>query len=217
MAEETRHPQHGPLPSPRVVGEGGVVEEEIAAALEALRRDAPQGMDRLIPVVYSELRRIAHRQLASEATGHTLSTTALVHEAYFRLAEQRQTDWVNPAQFFALASRIMRRVLIDHARQQRAARRGGPDRHPVSLRDAEEGGDADALAVAARGDELLALDEALEQLAAVDPRAARVVECRFFGGLTEAETAHALGVSTRTVANDWLMARGWLYRVLRSD
>jgi len=189
-------------------------EKEIAAALALLRRGAPDGMERLIPLVYAELRRIAHRQLAAESSGHTLSTTALVHEAYLRLAEQAQTGWASRPQFFALAARTMRRVLVDYARRRGAARRGGVRARPVSLDAAEVGSDADALSVAARGDELLALDEALERLAAVDARLAQVVECRFFGGLTEAETAEALGVSTRTVSSDWTMARGWLYRAL---
>ncbi len=192
-------------------------EQEIASALAILRRGAPDGMERLIPLVYAELRRMAHHQLAAEPGGHTLSTTALVHEAYLRLADQGPTAWANRAQFFALAARAMRRVLVDYARRRHAARRGGPGQRPISLEDAEAGTDADALSLAARGEELLALDEALEQLAAVDPRAARVVECRFFGGLTEAETAETLGVSTRSVAGDWLMARGWLYRALAPE
>jgi len=192
-------------------------EEEVAAALAVLRRSAPEGMERLIPLVYAELRRVAHRQLAAEPAGHTLSTTALVHEAYLRLANQSRAEWASRAQFFALAARAMRRVLVDYARRHQAARRGGPRRRPVSLEDAEVEASADALTVAARGDELLALDEALERLAAVDARAARVVECRFFAGLTEAETAEALGVSPRTAAGDWLMAKGWLYRALRSE
>jgi RNA polymerase sigma factor (TIGR02999 family) len=191
-------------------------DEEIAAALAMLRRGAPEGMERLVPLVYAELRRVAHRALAAEPAGHTLSTTGLVHEAYLRLADQTRVEWANRAQFFALAARAMRRVLVDYARRHQAARRGGARRRPVSLEDAEAG-DAGALAVAARGDELLALDEALERLAAVDARAARVVECRFFGGLTEAETAEALGVSLRTVAGDWLMAKGWLYRALHAE
>ena len=189
-------------------------DQEIAAALDMLRRGAPDGMERLIPLVYAELRRVAHRQLAAEPTGHTLSTTALVHEAYLRLAEQTRAEWANRAQFFGLAARAMRRVLVDYARRHRAVRRGGARARPVSLDTASPGDDADALSVAARGDELLALDEALERLAAVDARLARVVECRFFAGLTEAETADALGVSTRTVSSDWTMARGWLYREL---
>jgi RNA polymerase sigma factor (TIGR02999 family) len=191
-------------------------EQEVEAALAMLRRGAPDGMERLIPLVYAELRRVAHRQLAAEALGHTLSTTALVHEAYLRLAEQRRTDWDNRAQFFGLAARVMRRVLVDYARRHQAARRGGSGQRAVSLEDAESGGDADALAAAGRGDELLALDEALERLGAVDARLARVVECRFYGGLTEAETAEALGVSQRTVASDWVMAKGWLHKALRA-
>ena len=192
-------------------------DEEIAAALAMLRRGAPDGMERLVPLVYAELRRVAHRQLAAEPTGHTLSTTALVHEAYLRLAEQTRVEWANRAQFFALAARAMRRVLVDYARRHQAARRGGVRRRPVPLDDVEAEGNVDALAVAARGDELLALDEALERLAAVDARAAVVMECRFYGGLTEVETADALGVSPRTVAGDWLMAKGWLYRALRAE
>ncbi len=192
-------------------------EREITAALAMLRRGAPDGMERLIPLVYAELRRVAHHQLAAEPAGHTLSTTALVHEAYLRLADQSPSAWANRPQFFALAARAMRRVLVDYARRRQAARRGGPEQRSISLEDAEAGGDADALALAARGEELLALDEALERLSAIDPRAAHVVECRFFGGLSEGETAETLGVSVRTVAGDWLMARGWLYRALAPD
>lgn len=188
--------------------------DEITAALALLRRGAPEGMERLIPLVYSELRRVAHSQLAAEPAGHTLSTTALVHEAYLRLAEQN-AEWTSRGQFFGIAARVMRRVLVDYARRHGATRRGGPRQQRVSLEDAESGGD-DALTVAVRRDELLALDEALERLTAVDERMARVVECRFFGGLTEDETADALGVSRRTVANDWVMAKGWLYRALNA-
>jgi RNA polymerase sigma factor (TIGR02999 family) len=191
-------------------------ERETAAAVAMLRRGVPEGMEQLIPLLYTELRRVAHHQLAAESAGHTLSTTALVHEAYLRLADQTHTEWESRSQFLGLAARAMRRVLVDYARRRRASRRGGPQRRPVSLDDAEAD-DADALAVAARGDELLALDEALDGLAALDERAARVVECRFFGGLTEAETADVLGVSQRTVAGDWVMAKGWLYRTLRLE
>ncbi|HSU96793.1 MAG TPA: ECF-type sigma factor [Gemmatimonadaceae bacterium] len=194
-------------------------EQEAAAALAMLRRGAPDGMDRLIPLVYAELRRVAHRQLAVEPAGHTLSTTALVHEAYLRIADQTRAEWTNRAQFFGLAARAMRRVLVDYARRHQAARRGGSQQQPVALEDAEASAEAsaDALTVAARGDELLALDEALERLSALDARLGRVVECRFFGGLTEAETAETLGVSQRTVAGDWLMAKGWLYQALRTE
>jgi RNA polymerase sigma factor (TIGR02999 family) len=205
------------IEQPRAPRDEEAPEEEIAAALAMLRRGAPDGMERLVPLVYAELRGIAHRQLAAEPTGHTLSTTALVHEAYLRLADQTRAEWSNRAQFFALAARAMRRVLVDYARRHHAARRGGAGKRPVSLEDAESGADAGALAVAARGDEIIALDDALERLADVDARLARVVECRFFGGFTEAETAEALGVSQRTVAGDWVMAKGWLYRALRTE
>jgi RNA polymerase sigma factor (TIGR02999 family) len=171
-------------------------------------------MDRLLRLVYSELRRIAHRQLAAEPTGHTLSTTALVHEAYLRFAREEHAEWSNRGQFFAVASRTMRRVLVDYARRHWAQRRGGAVQQTIPLDQAD---DAGALAVASRADDLLALDEALERLAIVDERLGRVVECRFFGGLTEAETAEALGISQRTVTRDWLMARGWLYRELQND
>ena len=167
-----------------------------------------------MPLVYDELRRVAHRQLGAEPTGHTLSTTALVHEAYLKLVDQSRTEWQDRAQFFAIASRAMRRILIDYARRHRALRRGGlPDGTPpvpVSLDVAE-------LPVAERAEALLALDAALDRLGQVDPRVARVVECRFFAGLTEEETAAALGVSQRTVAREWVVAKGWLHQELSRD
>ena len=137
-----------------------------------------------------------------------------MHEAYLRLVDQSRTEWQDRAQFFAVALRVMRRILIDYARRHRALRRGGeagggrPAR--ISLDEAE-------IRVAARADALIALDEALERLAVVDDRLARVVECRFFAGLTEIETAEALGVSRRTVAREWAIAKGWLYQELRDD
>ncbi|AHG88571.1 RNA polymerase sigma factor [Gemmatirosa kalamazoonensis] len=191
-------------------------EQEITEALAALSRGAPEAMDRLMPLVYRELKRIAHRQLGAESRGHTLSTTAVVHEAYLRLAEQTHVEWASPGQFFALAARAMRRVLIDYARQHRAARRGGPDRTVVPL-DLLEHGDSAAISIDDRADSLLALDEALEGLRRMDERLARVVECRFFAGLTEVETSEALGVSQRTVSRDWQMARAWLHEALRRE
>ena len=202
-----------------LVGSGmepSVQPHAITDALDALRAGAPDAMDRLVPLVYGELTRIAHRQLGLEATGHTLSTTALVHEAYLRLVDQRRAQWADRVQFFAVAAHAMRRVLVDHARRHRAMRRGGAHRHGVSL-DALESADAATLAVDDRTDVLLALDDALDRLATHDARQARVVECRFFGGLTEAETAEALGVTPRTVARDWVKARGWLYQSVRDD
>ena len=191
-----------------------IPEQELATAVQMLQRGAPATLHQFIPAVYTELRKLAHSQLTREANGHTLSTTALVHEAYIRLADQK---WASRAHFFALAARAMRRVLVDYARRYQASRRGGPHRRTISLEDAELRSDANALRVAMRGDELVALDEALDRLATVDPRAAQVVECRFFGGLSEAETAEALGVSRRTVTSDWIVARGWLYETLRSQ
>jgi RNA polymerase sigma factor (TIGR02999 family) len=191
-------------------------QHAITEALGALRAGAPDALDRLVPLVYDDLARMAHRQLGLEAPGHTLSTTALVHEAYLRLVDQTRAQWADRAQFFAVAAHVLRRVLVDHARRHAAARRGGARRRTVSL-EALEAADSAELAAGDRGDVLLALDEALERLAALDPRQARVVECRFFGGLTEAETAEALGVTARTVTRDWVKARGWLYQALRDD
>jgi RNA polymerase sigma factor (TIGR02999 family) len=191
-------------------------DQEITDALVALSRGAPEAMERLMPLVYPELKRIAHRQLGTERGGHTLSTTAVVHEAYLRLAHQSRTELVDRGQFFAVAARIMRRVLIDYARQHQAARRGGPSRAAVALEVLEDSNSGE-ISVPERADSLLALDEALEDLHRVDERLARVVECRFFAGLTESETSEALGVSQRTVARDWQMARAWLHEALRHD
>jgi RNA polymerase sigma-70 factor (ECF subfamily) len=189
-------------------------QQEIDAAVSMLQRGAPEAWERLLPLVYSELRHIAHRQLAAEAVGHTLNTTALVHEAYLKLKDQVRSEWVNHEQFFAVAARVMRRILVDYARRHWAQRRGGPLRATMALNDAEQAG---LLAVAERARELLALDEALERLTAMDARLGQVVECRFFGGLSEQETARALGVSERTVSRDWATARGWLHEELRHD
>jgi RNA polymerase sigma factor (TIGR02999 family) len=188
-------------------------EHGITEALGALREGAPDAMERLVPLVYADLMRIARRQLGLEVSGHTLSTTELVHEAYLRLADQTRAQWTDRGHFYAVAAQVMRRVLVDHARRHNAARRGGPHRRPLSL-DALASEEAPGLAATERAELLLAVDGALDRLAALDPRQARVVECRFFGGLTERETAEALGVTERTVARDWVKARGWLYREL---
>lgn len=169
-------------------------------------RDA---LDRVIPLVYDELRRLARSRLQAEPTGHTLSTTALVHEAYLRLVDQTHAQWRNRAQFLAIAATAMRRILVDHARRHRSDKRGGPLQR-VSLEDAD-------LTVEERGELLVALDEALTRLAALDARQARVVECRFFGGLTEEETAQALGIGLRTAKRDWAKAKSWLYQEIYPD
>jgi RNA polymerase sigma factor (TIGR02999 family) len=204
------------MPAPHAQSpDGRQAQQEVTDALVALRDGAPDALDRVLPLVYDELRKVAHRQLGAERASHTFSTTALVHEAYLKLVDQTRAQWSDRAQFFAVAARAMRRILVDYARRHRALRRGGAQR-PVPLEALEEG-DLGAMAAAERADELVALDEALERLAALDERLSRVVECRFFAGLTEAETAEVLGVTARTVARDWVKARGWLYQELRPD
>jgi RNA polymerase sigma factor (TIGR02999 family) len=195
---------------------GTIAQHAITGVLGELRDGVPGAMDRLIPLVYEDLARIAHRQLGLEGSGHTLPTSALVHEAYLRLVDQTRAHWTDRAQFYAVAAHVMRRVLVDHARRHRAERRGGAGPRPVSL-EALESKDAGNLAVSDRADALLAIDEALDRLAMLDSRQARVVDCRFFGGLTETETAEALGVTPRTVERDWVKARGWLYQELSDD
>jgi RNA polymerase sigma factor (TIGR02999 family) len=160
----------------------------------------------VFPLIYGELRRLAAAQLRREPDGHTLSPTALVHEAYMRLLDYSRLEWANRAHFMAVASTAMRRILVDHARGHRSLKRGGGAR-PVSL-DAVELGTED------RAELLVAMDEALERLKAVEPRQAQVVECRFFGGMTEEETAEALGIGLRTVKRDWAKAKVWLQREL---
>lgn len=182
-------------------------EPDITGLLLAWRAGDDDVFNRLFPLVYHELRRIAHRQLGRERAEHTLGTTALVHEAYLKLVDQTRTQWADRAHFFAVAARAMRRILVDYARQHQALKRGG-ERGRVSLDDA-------TLVADERADVLLALDEALARLAEIDERLSRVVECRFFGGLTEEETAEVLAVTPRTVRRDWVKAKGWLSRALR--
>ena len=173
-------------------------------------------VDRVFAGVYAELRGIAHRRLATERDGHTLSTTALVHEVYIKLAGQRSGEYKNRGQFFALAAQAMRRILVDYARRHRALKRSNLDLQ-VSLSALESTDGASAVAsVAERSEFLVALDDALEELRALDPRLGSVIEYRFFVGLTEPETAELLGVTQRTVARDWVRARGWLYQRLRN-
>jgi RNA polymerase sigma factor (TIGR02999 family) len=193
-----------------------VERHEITEALGELRRGEPGALDRLIPLVYADLARIAHRQLGLESTGHTLSTREVVHEAYLRLVDQTRIAWNDRVHFFALASRVIRHVLVDFARRRHAARRGGATRRAVSLEEIDLEHIA-ALDDDQRADLLVGLDHALERLDALDSRQARVVEYRFFGGMTEPETAEALGVTERTVARDWVKARGWLLQQLSDD
>lgn len=169
----------------------------------------PLSMEELFPVVYNELRRIAARKLRGERTDHTLCTTALVHEAFLELAKLNRVRWQNRAHFLAVAAQAMRRILIDYAVARRRQKRGG-GRRLESL----DGADAAAIAQV-RGDELIALDEALERLSALNHRQGRIVECRFYGGMSIEETADALGVSPATVKREWATARAWLNRELK--
>jgi RNA polymerase sigma factor (TIGR02999 family) len=185
------------------------MQSDTTARLIDLRAGGRQVVDRLLPLVYDDLRRVAHRLLAHEGTGHTLTTTALVHESYLRLVDQRRVDWIDRAHFFAVAATAMRRVLVDHARRHRASKRGSGNA-ALSFED--------AVAIAdQRAEEMLALNEALDRLAGLNERLARVVECRFFGGLTTEETAAALQVTSRTVERDWAKAKSWLYQELRDS
>jgi len=163
----------------------------------------------LIPVVYGELRRIAARYLRHERVGHTLQATALVHEAYFKLIDQDHARWQNRAQFFGVAAQLMRRILVDHARTHVAAKRGGGVT-PITLMDA-------AGASPPRGIDVLALDEALTRLTAIYPEQGRLVELKFFGGLTIEETGEAMGLSPATVKRQWAVARAWLLHNLRHE
>jgi RNA polymerase sigma factor (TIGR02999 family) len=199
-----------PPPEPRARG-------DVTELLRASREGAPDAYARVFELVYDHLRAAAHAQLRRDARGraggHTLSTTAVVHEAWLRLADPTRLDVRDRSHFLAIASRAMRQVLIQYARRFRANRRGGGAAH-IDLDDAERAG---GVAVEEQADTLVALDEALERLTALNPRLARVVECRYFGGLTEEETAEALQITSRTVRRDWVKARAWLTVELRSD
>lgn len=171
--------------------------------LVRLRDGDDAALDQLLPLVYGELRSLARSQLRAEDTGHTLGATALVHEAYMRLADREKLQPEDRRHFFAIAAQAMRRVLIDHARARKRKKRGS-GRVALSLEDMAGFLHEDA------AEELVALDQAVDELARANPRAARVVECRFFVGLTLDETAQTLGVSLKTVQRDWLLARAWL-------
>lgn len=184
---------------------GGMETSEVTALLERLERGDRDALDRLVPLLYPELRRIAGRVHAANPSD-TLSPTALVHELYLRLAGEDRGGWESRAHFLAVAAVAMRHILVDRARERAAGKRGGGQRR-VTL-------DEGVGAIAEQADTMLELDEALTQLAALDRRLAQVVECRFFGGMSEEETAVALGVTARTVRRDWVKARGLLHRAL---
>lgn len=185
---------------------------EIVASLSGEGGAAPFSAEELLPLVYQDLRRLAERYMSRERPGHTLQPTALVHEVYLKLVDQTRANWKGKSHFFAVGAQAMRRLLIDHARGRRREKRGGA-RQRVTL--------AESLFPSSESEldfeELLNLNSALEKLAAVEARAAQVVELRFFGGLTVPEVAHVLDVSTRTVEGDWTYARAWLRRELSGE
>jgi RNA polymerase sigma factor (TIGR02999 family) len=181
----------------------------VTALLGEWSRGNQSALNRLLPLVYAELRRIAARQLRSERSNHTLQPTALVHEAYLRLVDQRQVDWHSRAHFFGVTARIMRRILVDYARRRSAGKRG-EGVHCVSIDEAK--------GVAASNEiPILALDHALDRLKKVDPDLAKIVELRAFGGLTIEEAAHVLKVSPSTAKRDWRTAKAWLNRELGAE
>jgi RNA polymerase sigma factor (TIGR02999 family) len=163
-------------------------------------------LDEMLPLVYNELKRLASYYLNREREGHTLQTTALVHEAYLRLVDQQQVNWKNRSQFLGLAAEMMRRILVNHARDRGVQKRGG-DAKRVSLSLVGESGDQPDI-------DLIAMDQALTQLSELDTRKGRIVELKFFGGMTTEETAEVLGISTATVEREWNHARAWLYRAI---
>ena len=165
--------------------------------------------NQLFPLVYEELRRLAHRYMIQERLGHTLQTTAVVHEAYLRLIDQKHVQWQNRAHFFAIASQMMRRILITHAQSHGYAKRGG-GALKISL-------DGAAVLSPVRAGELIALDDALKRLAVIDVRRSQVVELRFFGGLSNEEIAEVLKISPNTVMRDWKVAKAWLYREMSKE
>jgi RNA polymerase sigma factor (TIGR02999 family) len=164
-------------------------------------------LDRLMPLVYNELRRLASNYLRRERATHTLQPTALVNEAYLKLIDQKNAKWQNRAQFFGISAQLMRRILVDHARQHQAAKRGGSNQQRLSITSAEQFAKQPEI-------DLLALNEALDELAQMDPQQGRIVELKFFAGLSIEETAEVLGISHATVERDWKIARAWLRRQL---
>jgi RNA polymerase sigma factor (TIGR02999 family) len=183
-------------------------QKSITQLLVAWSEGDRGALDELVPLVHAELRRIARNYMRGERKGHTLQTTALINEAYLRLVDQKQVRWQNRAHFLAIASEMMRRILVDYARRRQYQKRGA-GAVQVTLSEAAE-------LVNERSPDLVALDEALKSLAEIDPRRSRVVELRFFGGLSIEETAEVLKVSTTTVERDWTIAKAWLHKTVNS-
>jgi len=182
---------------------------QITELLAEWREGNQSALDELYPLVYDELHRLARRYMSRERKDHTLQTTALINEAYVRMVDQKNVNWANRSHFFAISAQIMRRILIDHARRNAYAKRGGGAQQ-ISLEEV-------AALVPEQGRELMRLDEALKSLAEQDPRRSQVVELRYFGGLNNEEIAGVLQVSENTVTRDWNMARAWLYQQLSEN
>jgi RNA polymerase sigma factor (TIGR02999 family) len=183
-------------------------DDIIAHLLDGVVRGDPGALGELVEAVYPELKRLAHFQMAHESQGHTLNTTAIVHEAFVRMASG-EGKWQNRKHFLRAASTIMRHLLVDHARRKRAEKRGAGE-VPLSLDEERVGGGDDSLAV-------LALDNALRKIAEIDPRLEKIIECRYFAGLTVQETAEALDMAVRTVERDWQRAKGYLLEMMEPD
>jgi RNA polymerase sigma-70 factor, ECF subfamily len=179
--------------------------EQVSGLLRAWSDGEREALDRLTPIVYDELHRLAQRYMKRERPGHSLQATALVNEAYMRLVDYKSMKWQNRAHFFAVSAQLMRRILVEHARRRNLKRGGGV--HHISLEET-------AIVDGGRGTDLVAIDEAMARLARLDPRKVQVVEMRFFGGLSVEETAEVLKVSPVTVMRDWSTAKAWLYREL---
>jgi RNA polymerase sigma factor (TIGR02999 family) len=182
---------------------------DVTKLLQSWTKGNRSALDDLMPVVYDELKKLAAHYLRQERPGHTLQTTALVHEAYIRLVDQRQVDWKNRAQFLGIAAEMMRRILVNHALSRAAEKRGGGAKR-VSLSLADQQAQESEV-------DMIALDQAMKQLAEQDERKSRIVELKFFGGMTTEEAAEVLGISTATVQREWTLARAWLFKTISSQ
>jgi RNA polymerase sigma-70 factor (ECF subfamily) len=183
---------------------------EVTLLLTEFREGNQEAANRLMPLIYSELRRVAGTYLQRERPGHTLQTTALVNEVYLRLAGGQPAPWQNRAHFFAIAAHGMREVLLDYARRHHAGKRGGKDAQKVEI-------DAEVLGASPKIENVIAIDEALERLAQIDPRQSRLIELRFFAGLDVEEVAEVMGVSPTTIKREWTSAKAWLHRELATS
>ena len=183
-------------------------QHEVTGLLRQWQSGDKEALDKLTPLVYDELHRLAHQYLSRERPGHTLQTTALVNEAYLRLVEQKDVDWESRAHFFGVSAQVMRHILVDYARQHASAKRGG-EFQKVQL-------DGDVMVSRERAAELVALDDAMQALHEVHPRRSKVVELRYFGGLNNKEASEVLKVSEATIERDWRFAKAWLYRELQA-